>query len=113
VSAEGLARRAPASWWRWLPRWPPGFEYRRISERQTEKHAELRRQGRSRGRPSADPALADRMIQMRAEGMSLRGIGAVLEEEGAPLPQGGAHWYSATVRSAIITRERELAAQVA
>jgi hypothetical protein len=53
------------------------------------------------------------MIQMRAEGMSLRGIGAVLEEEGAPLPQGGAHWYSATVRSAIITRERELAAQVA
>jgi len=34
-----------------------------------------------------------------------------LEEEGVPTARGGARWHAETVRSAIETRERELAAQ--
>jgi len=87
------------------------FEFRRISERQCEKHAELRRQGRPRGRPSVTPAVADRMIALRAEGWSLRRIGAHLAETGVVPPQGGRSWYAGSVRAAVFARERERAAQ--
>lgn len=87
------------------------FEWRRISERQVEKHESLRRQGRARGGVAVPREVADRIIGMRAAGQSLRAIGATLEAEGVPTARGGARWHAETVRSAIETRTRELDAQ--
>jgi DNA invertase Pin-like site-specific DNA recombinase len=44
------------------------FEYRRISERQVEKFAALRRAGRARGRQAASPEVADRIRAERQAG---------------------------------------------
>lgn len=90
-----------------------GFEWRRISERQREKHAQLRQQRRRRGRDAVPTEAADRILGMRRDGLSLRNIGATLEAEGMPTAQGGARWYAATVRRAIDARTRELEAQAA
>jgi DNA invertase Pin-like site-specific DNA recombinase len=87
------------------------FEWRRISERQLEKHDELRRQGRVRGRPAVDRQIADRIRTLRADRLSFRAIAAMLNEESVPTARGGKQWVAATVRSAPLTRERELAAQ--
>ncbi len=85
------------------------FEYRRISERQLEKHEELRRQGRRRGRPGAPTALADEIRAARVAGHSFRAIAADLNERRTPTPQGGLVWHPSSVRSALVARERELA----
>ncbi len=86
------------------------FEWRRISERQLEKHDELRRQGRRRG-PTAVPAeVADRMRTARRMGWTFREIADVAMEQGIR-PVRGTRWHASSVRSAILTRERELAAQ--
>jgi DNA invertase Pin-like site-specific DNA recombinase len=86
------------------------FEWRRISQRQLEKHEELRRQGRLRG-PKAVPAeVADRMRTARRMGWSFQKIADVAMEEGIP-PVRGKRWHPSSVRSAVMTRERELAAQ--
>ena len=87
--------------------WQPAFEYRRISERQLEKHDALRRAGRPRGRPALDPDVADRLIARRAEGLSYPALAAELNTAGVATAQGGAAWYPASVRSAVLTRERE------
>ena len=87
------------------------FEWRRISERQVDKHQDLRRKGKPRGPTAVAVDVADRIIAMKANGLSLRAIGAQLEDEGVPTARGGAHWYAGTVRSAAETRRRELAAQ--
>ena len=86
------------------------FEHRRISERQLEKHNELRKQGRSRGRPTVPRKVADRIIEMRSSGLSLRAIAQQLDNEGIETAQGAATWSAASITSAITTRERELAA---
>jgi DNA invertase Pin-like site-specific DNA recombinase len=89
------------------------FEWRRISERQAEKHEELRRQGRPRGRPAVARDVADRIRALRSEGLSFAGIAERLNDEGVATARGGGRWYAASVRSALLTRERELAAQAA
>jgi DNA invertase Pin-like site-specific DNA recombinase len=86
------------------------FEWRRISERQIEKHDELRRQGRPRGRPAVPAEVADRIITMREQGMTLRAIGAQLQIEGVETAREGRAWHAATIKSAIETRRRELSA---
>ena len=86
------------------------FEWRRISERQREKHDALRRAGRPRGRPAVPAELADRLIAMRAEGATYQAIADALNAEGAPTARGGTAWRPSTVRSAILSREREQAA---
>jgi hypothetical protein len=55
--------------------------------------------------------LADRLRELRAEGSTLAQIAERLNDEAVPTAQGGSRWWPATVRSAIRTRERELAAQ--
>jgi DNA invertase Pin-like site-specific DNA recombinase len=89
------------------------FEWHRISERQREKFAALRRAGRRRGRDAAPIALADRLARLRARGWSFRRIAAHLTERGEKTVRGGRTWLPATVRSIILTRERELAARAA
>jgi DNA invertase Pin-like site-specific DNA recombinase len=88
------------------------FEWRRISERQLEKHEELRRQGRPRGPASVPPEIADRMLAARRQGWSYREIADAAMRMGMP-PVRAARWHASSVRSAIITYERELAAQEA
>jgi DNA invertase Pin-like site-specific DNA recombinase len=85
------------------------FEYRRISERQLEKHDELRRQGRPRGRPAVSAQVAEAIHLQRESGLSLRAIAAELNAKDVPRPQGGKLWHPSTVRSVLHTRERELA----
>ena len=87
------------------------FEYRRIQERQIEKHDTLRRQGRPRGRTSVPAEVADRIRVMRDGGATFDGIAQLLNEEGVPTARGGAVWRPSSVRSALVTRDRELAAQ--
>jgi DNA invertase Pin-like site-specific DNA recombinase len=86
------------------------FEWRRISQRQLEKHEELRRQGRRRGPAAVPPDVADRMRNARSLGWTFQTIADVATEQGIP-PVRGKQWYPSSVRSAILTRERELAAQ--
>lgn len=87
------------------------FEYRRISERQVEKFQALRRLGRPRGRESAPRDLADRIVKLRDAGSSWQAIADKLEREKVPTPRGGASWRPSSVRSAYVTRHRELGAQ--
>jgi DNA invertase Pin-like site-specific DNA recombinase len=89
------------------------FEWRRISERQSEKHAALRRAGRPRGREAASRQVAAIVEALRAEGLSFAAIAAELELRNIPTVRGGARWYPASVRSVLRTREAELAAQAA
>lgn len=87
------------------------FEYRRISERQLEKHAALRRAGRPRGRQAASPEVADTVAALRSEGLTFAAIAAELERRKVPTVRGGLRWFPATVRSVLRTREAELIAQ--
>ncbi len=89
------------------------FEYRRISERQTEKHDALRRAGRPRGRAAASREVADRIASLRGSGLSFAGIAETLERDRVPTARGGSAWRASSVRSAYLTRERERAAMAA
>jgi len=86
------------------------FEWHRISERQREKHDALRRAQRPRGRPSAPRELADRLLKLREQGKTLAELADLLNSEGTPTPQGGRRWERASVRSVLLTRQRELEA---
>ncbi len=87
------------------------FEYRRISERQLGKHAALRRAGRPRGRQAASSEVASLVASLRLEGLTYAAIVAELERRMIPTVRGGRRWFPAAVRSVLLTREAELAAQ--
>jgi hypothetical protein len=56
------------------------------------------------GRPGlkhADPALAERIAALRAEGLSLQAIADRLTADGVPTPRGGASWRPSSVQSAL------------
>lgn len=89
------------------------FEYRRISERQREKHDQLRRLGRARGREATPRKIADRIVRLRDRGASWQAIADQFERDKVPTPRGGTAWRPSSVRSAYLTRQRELAAQAA
>ena len=89
------------------------FEYRRISKRQQEKHDELRRQGRPRGRDATPRDLADRIVAMRGEGATFQAIAEHLNETKTPTVRRGGQWRPSSVRSAYIARQAELRAQAA
>jgi DNA invertase Pin-like site-specific DNA recombinase len=87
------------------------FEWRRISERQREKHTELRRLGRRRGREAVATVIADRIIGERETGASWQAIADKLNADRVPTARGGATWRPSSVRSAYQTRRAELEAQ--
>jgi DNA invertase Pin-like site-specific DNA recombinase len=89
------------------------FEWRRISERQREKHDELRRQGRPRGRETVPSAVADQIIAERDAGASWQSIADRLDGDRVPTARGGTSWRPSSVRSAYLTRRAELDAQAA
>ena len=88
------------------------YEWRRTSERQLAKHEQLRRQGRPRGRATVDLATVARIAELRSQGLSYARIAALLTTENVTTARGGT-WAASTVHSALITRQREIAAQAA
>ena len=58
------------------------------------------RNGRPRRRPALadNPELVERIVQMRAQGMTLQAIADRLNEEGVPTVRGGAEWRPSSVR---------------
>jgi DNA invertase Pin-like site-specific DNA recombinase len=78
------------------------WEAARLSERTRHGLEAARRNGRSTGRPAvADhPDLKERIIQMRADGMTLQAIADRLNEEGVPTVRGGSKWRHSSVQAA-------------
>jgi DNA invertase Pin-like site-specific DNA recombinase len=79
-----------------------GLDAKKIAER-TRKGLEAARSGRrSSGRPAvADrPSLKQRIVDMRASGMTLQAIADTLNAEGVPTVRGGAKWRPSSVQAA-------------
>ena len=54
------------------------------------------------GRPSSTPAaVAERIRDLRAQGMTLQAICDTLNREGIPTPRGGAEWRPTSLRSVL------------
>ena len=71
--------------------------------------------GRPRRRPALadDPELVERIVQMRAQGMTLQAIADRLNEEGVPTVRGGAEWRPSSVRSGLGYKRRAAVGSVA
>jgi DNA invertase Pin-like site-specific DNA recombinase len=78
------------------------WERRRISVRTRHGLEIARSQGSGRARAAvADiPELRERIARMRGEGMTLRAIAEVLNEEGVPTLRGGAEWRPSSIQVA-------------
>lgn len=78
------------------------WERRAIGERTKDALAVRRAAGVRLGRP---PTLAEtvvkRILRLRTEGESLRGIAAKLNADGVPTAQGGQRWHASTVRAVL------------
>jgi DNA invertase Pin-like site-specific DNA recombinase len=79
-----------------------GWERSRISERTRHGLEAARMNGRSVGRPAVadNPGLSQRIVAMRAEGMTLQAIADLLNDEGVPTVRGGAKWRHSSVQAA-------------
>ena len=73
------------------------------------------RNGRPRRRPALadNPELVERIVQMRAQGMTLQAIADRLNEEGVPTVRGGAEWRPSSVRSGLGYKRRAPVASLA
>lgn len=78
------------------------WERVRLSERTRNGLRAARLSGRATGRGAVtdDPRLSERIIEMRAQGMTLQAIADRLNEEGVPTVRGGAKWRHSSVQSA-------------
>jgi DNA invertase Pin-like site-specific DNA recombinase len=75
------------------------YERRLIGERTRAALAVKRAQGVTLGRPRrVTTEVADRVVALRAEGLSWRGVCATLEAEGVAPVGGGSRWYPASAR---------------
>jgi DNA invertase Pin-like site-specific DNA recombinase len=79
------------------------WERLRLSERTRNGLRAARLSGRATGRGAVtdDPRLSERIIQMRAQGMTLQAIADRLNEEGVPTVRGGAKWRHSSVQAAV------------
>jgi DNA invertase Pin-like site-specific DNA recombinase len=85
------------------------WERSRISERTRHGLALARMDGRAVGRPAVadNPDLSQRIVAMRAEGMTLQAIADQLNDEGVPTVRGGAKWRHSSVQAAAGYRRGE------
>jgi DNA invertase Pin-like site-specific DNA recombinase len=75
------------------------FERRLIGARTKEALAVRRSQGVRLGRPPAVPtAVVERVLGLRAQGLSYASIGRELDAAGVPTARGGKRWHPNTVR---------------
>jgi DNA invertase Pin-like site-specific DNA recombinase len=83
-----------------------------LSHREHERLVERTRVGmqaaRRKGPPAVadQPALRDRIVRMRAQGMTLQAIADRLNAEGVPTVRGGAKWRTSSVQTAAGYRRR-------
>jgi DNA invertase Pin-like site-specific DNA recombinase len=85
-----------------------GWERARLSERTRNGLMAAKSNGRSIGRPAVgdDPALSQRIREMRIAGMTLQAIADRLNEEGVPTIRGGSLWRHSSVQVAAGYRRR-------
>jgi peptidoglycan hydrolase-like protein with peptidoglycan-binding domain/DNA invertase Pin-like site-specific DNA recombinase len=78
------------------------WERRRVAESTRKGLAAAKAKGLATGRPAVEdiPALKDRIVQMRAEGMTLQAISDQLNAEGIPTLRGGQMWRPSSVQAA-------------
>jgi DNA invertase Pin-like site-specific DNA recombinase len=78
------------------------WERHRIARRTRSGLAATRSKGAAASRPSVrdDPELANRIVSMRASGMSLQAIADTLNKEGVPTLRGGRRWRPSSVQAA-------------
>ncbi len=78
------------------------WERQRVGERTRKGLAAARARGVNTGRPAVKdvPALKDRIVAMRAEGMTLQAIADQLNAEGVPTVRGGERWRPSSVQAA-------------
>ena len=90
------------------------FEYRRISERQREKFAEMRRSSpdRPRGRARVPRDVAERIRHDREAGGTLQAIADSLNTGGVATARAGTQWHPSTVKSVLRTLELEDSAEI-
>jgi len=89
-------------------------ERRRISERtKAALHAKIKKGERVGRVSSLTPRVRERIVSMRAEGMSLHRIAQRLNEEGVPTSFGGSTWRHTAVHAVLATAERHQAIDAA
>ena len=77
-------------------------ERRLIGERTKEGLRAAKRKGVRLGRPVVLPdSVRQNVVQLRQQGVSLRGIAERLNEAGTPTAHGGKRWYASTVRNVL------------
>jgi len=86
-----------------------GLESQRIRERTMSGLAAARRKGGPSGRPAVSdrPELRERIVRMRAEGMTLQAIADRLNADGVPTLRGGTRWRPSSVHSAAGYKRRD------
>jgi peptidoglycan hydrolase-like protein with peptidoglycan-binding domain/DNA invertase Pin-like site-specific DNA recombinase len=79
------------------------WERRRVLESTRKGLAEARARRASAGLPAVEdiPALKQRILDMRGEGMTLQAIADQLNEEGVPTMRGGQLWRPSSVQAAL------------
>jgi|SRR6185437_10863336 len=83
-----------------------------IRARTREALAEKRAAGVVLGRPRVlDDALVDRIIALRADGLSMRKVAALLDAEGVPTARGGGKWQVSSIQA--VERSRAALAAIA
>jgi peptidoglycan hydrolase-like protein with peptidoglycan-binding domain/DNA invertase Pin-like site-specific DNA recombinase len=79
------------------------WERRRLFENTRKGLAAARARRAATGRPAVEdlPALKERIVAMRSEGMTLQAIADQLNEEGIPTVRGGQKWRPSSVQAAV------------
>jgi peptidoglycan hydrolase-like protein with peptidoglycan-binding domain/DNA invertase Pin-like site-specific DNA recombinase len=79
------------------------WERRRVLENTRKGLAAARAKRAATGRPAVEdlPALKERIVAMRADGMTLQSIADQLNEEGVPTMRGGMKWRPSSVQAAV------------
>jgi peptidoglycan hydrolase-like protein with peptidoglycan-binding domain/DNA invertase Pin-like site-specific DNA recombinase len=78
------------------------WESRRLADQTRKGLAAARARRAATGRPAVEdvPALKQRIVAMRSDGMTLQAIADRLNAEGVPTLRGGAHWRPSSVQAA-------------
>jgi peptidoglycan hydrolase-like protein with peptidoglycan-binding domain/DNA invertase Pin-like site-specific DNA recombinase len=78
------------------------WERRKVAERTRKGLAAARARGAATGRPAVDdvPGLKERIVEMRAQGMTLQAIADQLNAEQVPTIRGGKQWRPSSVQAA-------------